>query len=139
MKDFARLFTAVDQTTRTTAKTKALAEFFREASDDDKLWTIALFSGRRPKRAVTTTQLREWASERAGIPLWLLEESYPIVGDLAETIALVLPPASQETDRPTVVALDQGPARTRSGRYRRAARPDPRRVGPTRRDRAVPL
>ena len=100
MKDFARLFTAVDQTTRTTAKTKALAEFFREASDDDKLWTIALFSGRRPKRAATTTQLREWASERAGIPLWLLEESYPIVGDLAETIALVLPPAAQETDRP---------------------------------------
>lgn len=100
MKDFAALFTAVDQTTKTTVKTAALARFFETASDEDKLWTIALFSGRRPKRAVTTTQLREWAAERAGIPLWLLEESYPVVGDLAETIALVLPQAEAETDKP---------------------------------------
>ena len=98
MKDFAALFTAIDQTTKTSLKTKALAEFFRTASDDDKLWTIALFSGRRPKRAVTTTQLREWAAEVGGIPLWLLEESYPIVGDLAETIALTLPPPNRISD-----------------------------------------
>ncbi len=100
MKEFAALFTAIDQTTKTTLKTKALAEYFRTAPDDDKLWTIALFSGRRPKRAVNTTQLREWAAERAGIPLWLLEESYPIVGDLAETIALVLPPSDTHEDKP---------------------------------------
>jgi DNA ligase-1 len=100
MKDFAALFTEVDQTTKTTRKTKALARFFAEASDEDKLWTIALFSGRRPKRAVNTTQLREWAAEEAGIPLWLLEESYPIVGDLAETLALVLPPAPEVSDKP---------------------------------------
>ncbi|MFP7571554.1 ATP-dependent DNA ligase [Marivita sp. S2033] len=100
MKDFAALFTAVDQTTKTTLKTNALAEFFATASDEDKLWTIALFSGRRPKRAVTTTQLREWAAEVGNIPLWLLEESYPIVGDLAETIALTLPPPSRESDLP---------------------------------------
>ena len=98
MKAFAALFSALDQTTRTSLKTKALAEYFTQAPDDDKLWTIALFSGRRPRRAVTTTQLREWAAERAGIPLWLLEESYPIVGDLAETIALVLPEAGEATD-----------------------------------------
>ncbi|MFD1343468.1 ATP-dependent DNA ligase [Litorisediminicola beolgyonensis] len=98
MKRFAELFTAVDQTTRTSAKTAALAAYFRDAPDDDKLWTIALFSGRRPKRAVTTTQLREWAAERAGVPLWLLEESYPIVGDLAETIALILPPAEESSN-----------------------------------------
>ena len=98
MKDFARLFTAIDQTTRTTAKTQAMAQFFRDASDDDKLWTIALFSGRRPKRAVTTTQLREWAADHAGVPLWMLEECYPIVGDLAETLALLLPPARAPSD-----------------------------------------
>src|SRR6056297_3500940 len=91
MKRFADLFTAIDQTTKTNAKVATLAAYFREAPDDDTLWTIALFSGRRPRRAVTTTRLREWAAERAGIPLWLFEESYPIVGDLAETIALVLP------------------------------------------------
>ncbi|EAR51200.1 DNA ligase [Oceanicola granulosus HTCC2516] len=100
MKDFATLFTAVDQTTRTTRKVESLAEFFRTASDADKLWCVALFSGRRPKRVITTTVLREWAAERAGIPLWLFEESYPIVGDLAETIALVLPPAAAHEERP---------------------------------------
>ncbi|SNS62753.1 ATP-dependent DNA ligase [Antarctobacter heliothermus] len=98
MKRFAALFTAIDQTTKTTAKTKALADYFTQAPDSDKLWCIALFLGRRPKRAVTTTALREWAAERAGIPLWLLEESYPIVGDLAETLALILPPPQQTSD-----------------------------------------
>ena len=92
MKRFVALYAAIDQTTKTSAKVAALADYFATAPDADKLWTIALFSGRRPRRAITTTKLREWAAERAGIPLWLFEESYPIVGDLAETIALVLPP-----------------------------------------------
>ncbi|WP_050930221.1 ATP-dependent DNA ligase [Aestuariivita boseongensis] len=99
MKDFARLFTRIDQSTKTTVKVAALAEFFATASEEDRLWTIALFSGRRPKRAVTTTRLREWAAEQAGYPLWLFEEAYPIVGDLAETIALFLPSATEETNR----------------------------------------
>lgn len=92
MKDFAALFNAVDQTTKTTVKVAALAKYFTTAAEDDRLWTVALFSGRRPKRAVTTTRLREWASEASSVPLWLFEDSYAIVGDLAETIALVLPP-----------------------------------------------
>ncbi|MEM6408945.1 MAG: ATP-dependent DNA ligase [Pseudomonadota bacterium] len=99
MKRFAELFTALDQTTKTNAKVAALAGYFRNAPDDDKLWTIALLSGRRPKRGVTTTLLREWAAERADIPLWLFEECYPVVGDLSETIALVLPPARGSSDR----------------------------------------
>ncbi|MEC7668399.1 MAG: ATP-dependent DNA ligase, partial [Pseudomonadota bacterium] len=68
MKAFADLFQAIDQSTKTSIKVAALTDYFRTASDDDKLWTIALFSGRRPKRAVTTTQLREWASEVADVP-----------------------------------------------------------------------
>lgn len=98
MNRFAALFNALDQSTKTTAKVAALAEYFADAPEPDRVWTIAMFSGRRPKRAVTTTRLREWAAERAGIPLWLFEESYPIVGDLAETIALVLPPPTRQTD-----------------------------------------
>lgn len=98
MKEFAALYATLDQTTRTTTKLAALADYFRTAPEPDRLWTIALFSGRRPKRAITTTRLREWAAARAGIPLWLFEESYPIVGDLAETIALVLPPPSTSHD-----------------------------------------
>ncbi|NSX55217.1 ATP-dependent DNA ligase [Parasulfitobacter algicola] len=98
MKRFAQLFTVLDQTTKTTLKTAAMADYFRDAPDDDKLWCIALFSSRRPKRAINTTRLREWAAERAGIPLWLFEEAYPIVGDLAETISLVLPLPSNPQD-----------------------------------------
>jgi len=52
---------------------------------------IALFSGRRPRRAVNTTQLLTWCIEVSGIPGWLFGESYHTVGDLAETIALLLP------------------------------------------------
>ena len=99
MKRFAALFNAIDQSTKTTVKVAALANYFSAAPDDDRLWTIALFSGRRPKRAVTTTKLREWAAERANIPLWLFEESYSIVGDLAETITLVLPPNPTQDDQ----------------------------------------
>lgn len=108
MKEFAALFNKIDQTTKTSVKTKALADFFEAAPEADRLWTIALFSGRRPRRAVTTTKLREWAAELAGIPLWLFEECYPVVGDLAETIALVLPEVETRSDTPLsewIVAL----------------------------------
>lgn len=99
MKDFAALFTRIDESTKTSVKTAALAEYFTTATPDDRLWTIALFTGRRPKRTITATRLREWAAEVAGLPDWLFEESYSIVGDLAETISLVLPPSRESADR----------------------------------------
>lgn len=98
MKHFTTLFSALDQTTKTTEKTKALVEYFTNASDRDKVWGIALFSHRRPRRTVTTTLLRQWAAEKAGIPLWLFEETYHVVGDLAETIAKVLPDGLRQND-----------------------------------------
>ena len=107
MKEFAALFATLDQTTRTNAKVAALADYFRIAPEDDRLWCVALFSGRRPKRAVTTTRLREWAAERAGLPLWLFEESYDVVGDLAETIALVLPPPRTTHDATLAQWIDR--------------------------------
>ena len=99
MKNFTDLFNAVDQSTKTTVKVAAMANFFRYASDSDKLWCVALFSGRRPRRIITTKLLRKWAAERAGLPLWLFEECYPVVGDLAETISLFLPPNDGDKDR----------------------------------------
>ena len=95
MKYFARLIQEVSASTRTSDKLEALVRYFQEAGDADKLWMLALFSGRRPKRSVNSTRLREWAAEIADIPLWLFEESYHSVGDLAETIALVLPEATE--------------------------------------------
>ncbi len=91
MKNFANLIKTLDSTNKTTLKVAALAEYFNSADDDDKLWTIALLSHRRPKRPVNTTLLRLWATEISNIPPWLFEESYHIVGDLAETIALIIP------------------------------------------------
>ena len=98
MKTFATLFSQLDETTKTSHKIKYLSIYFQVAKPMDKLWTIALFSGRRPKRAVTTTQLRHWAAERAEIPLWLFEDCYRVVGDLAEALALILPPAQRTSD-----------------------------------------
>lgn len=96
MKRFAALFAALDATTRTSAKRAALAEHFRAMPEDDLIWTVALLTGRRPKRAATSTELRAWAAEVAGLPLWLFEESHAVVGDLAETIALVLPAPTRQ-------------------------------------------
>lgn len=90
MREFAALFNSIDQTNSTNAKVKALSDYFKNANDDDKLWVIAILSHRRPKRTVTTTLLREWAAEQAQIPLWLFEDTYHIVGDLAETISKLI-------------------------------------------------
>ncbi|MCS5489370.1 ATP-dependent DNA ligase [Algoriphagus limi] len=91
MKHFARLISQLDQSNKTKDKLAALHHFFKEASDRDKVWGIALFTHRRPKRQISTKQLREWCMEYSGIPNWLFEECYHTVGDLAETISLLLP------------------------------------------------
>ncbi|WOI22634.1 ATP-dependent DNA ligase [Nonlabens ulvanivorans] len=99
MKQFAELIRTIDGTNKTTLKVAALTEYFKTAKDEDKLWTIAILSHRRPKRPVNTTLMREWATEISGIPLWLFEESYHIVGDLAETIALILPTTNESSEK----------------------------------------
>ena len=96
MQIFAELINRLDQSTKTGDKLEALAWFFKHASATDSVWVIAIFSHRRPKRQVSTKQLRTWCQEKAGIPDWLFEESYQAVGDLAETIALLLPTARSD-------------------------------------------
>ncbi|HYD23064.1 MAG TPA: ATP-dependent DNA ligase [Flavipsychrobacter sp.] len=101
MRQFAELVTKVGTSTKTNDKLEALVDYFSsEADEKDKVWVIALFSGRRPKRAVNTTQLASYAIEVAGLPFWLFEESYHTVGDLAETIALLLPETAVEQQHP---------------------------------------
>ncbi len=96
MKRFAKLFQQLDETNKTNLKVAAMADYFREAPPEDRVWAIALMSSRRPPRPVKTPLLRQWASEAATIPLWLFEESYHVVGDLAETIALLTGDSSDE-------------------------------------------
>ena len=91
MQRFAALAIKLGTSTKTNDKLEALEGYFTEGADADKVWVIALFSGRRPKRTVNTTLLWEWCRELTGLPGWLFEESYHTVGDLAETIALLLP------------------------------------------------
>lgn len=91
MKEFIDLYRIIDQTSSINNKIDALVTYFNKVNDEDKLWTIALFTSRRPPRAVTTNLLRQWAAELAELPLWLFEDTYHIVGDLAETISLVVP------------------------------------------------
>jgi DNA ligase-1 len=92
MRLFSNLFRILGTSTKTTDKLEALSHYFETANDKDKVWVIALFSGRKPRRAVNTTQLVSWCVEVAGLPGWLFSESYLTVGDLAETISLLLPP-----------------------------------------------
>ena len=98
MKQFADLFTQLDQTTKTLKKLEALVSYFEVASDQDKLWAIALLTGKRPRRTVRTSLLREWAAEAADLPYWLFEESYHVVGDLGETMALLHPNQTSTQD-----------------------------------------
>ena len=90
MRRFAALAVKLGTSTKTNDRLEALENYFSEADDADKVWVIALFSGRRPKRTVNTTLLWEWCREVTGLPGWLFEECYHTVGDLAETIALLL-------------------------------------------------
>ncbi|MEO0507723.1 MAG: ATP-dependent DNA ligase [Bacteroidota bacterium] len=99
MKQFAQLIKTLDSTNKTNVKVNALADYFKTADDRDKVWTIAILSHRRPPRPVNTTLLRQWAAELSQIPSWLFEESYHIVGDLAETIALVVPNSKTGTEK----------------------------------------
>ena len=98
MELFADLVSDISATTKTNDKLDALVKYFAFAPEKDKVWVIALFSGRRPKRVVNSTQLWNWCIEVAALPAWLFAESYHTVGDLAETISLLLPDSRSETD-----------------------------------------
>ena len=105
MRDFAALYWRLDATTSTNDKLAALRDYFTTAPADDAACALHLLSGGKQSRAVSTTLLRQWAAEAAGIPLWLLEECYAQVGDLAETLALVLPPPEAGSDDTSDIGL----------------------------------
>jgi DNA ligase-1 len=107
VREFARLYAALDETTATGEKVAALAEYFRSASPADAAWAVHFLTGRRPKRLVSSVKLAAWAADAAGIPPWLFEESHAVVGDLAETITLLLPDTGASSDRPLAHWVEQ--------------------------------
>jgi DNA ligase-1 len=102
MKAFAQLFLSLDETNKTNEKVKVLKDYFNSVPDTDKMHMLALFTGRKPKRVINATQVRTWATEITNIPIWLFEESYHVVGDLAETIALLMPQNTTGTSSKTL-------------------------------------
>ncbi len=100
MQRFAQLVLRLDSSTSTHAKVQAIADYFAQAPAQDAIWAVFLLSGARRPRAVSTRLLREAALQACGLEAWLFEECYASVGDLAETIALLVAPGACPGEAP---------------------------------------
>ena len=98
MKAFATLYSRLDATTSSNAKLAAMRDYFREADPADAAWAVYFLAGGRPRQLVPTRVLRETAMQAAGLPEWLFEESYQAVGDMAETISLLMSEAEHSSE-----------------------------------------
>ena len=107
MKQFAALVAAIDETTRTSEKVDAMVQYFEDAQPADAAWAVHFLSGERPKRLIPVRRLAAWASEASSVPDWLFEECYQAVGDLAETITLLLPEGDAPVERPLHVWIEE--------------------------------
>jgi DNA ligase-1 len=90
LKRFAALYDAIDATTSTNAKVAAMVKYFADAPPADAAWAVFFLTGRRLKRLVSYVAIRDWTLAATGLDEWLLGECYAVVGDGAETAALVL-------------------------------------------------
>jgi DNA ligase-1 len=98
MREFARLYAELDETTATNRKLEALQTYFQCAAPENAAWAVYFLAGGKPRQAVPVKLLRQYAIEYAQLDDWLFEESYQAVGDLAETIAHILPPPERHSD-----------------------------------------
>jgi DNA ligase 1 len=111
MRHFAQLYQALDASTATTAKVAALVAYFRavgESAPADAAWAVYFLAGGKPRQVLPTARLREAACQRAGVDDWLFEACYQAVGDLAETIALILPHGQQRSNLGLAHWIEQG-------------------------------
>ncbi|CAI8784933.1 DNA ligase 1 [Pseudomonas marginalis] len=107
MKAFAELYANLDATTSSNAKLAALQAYFLQAPPEDAAWAVYFLSGGRPRQLVPTRLLRDMATEASGIEPWLFEESYQSVGDLAETISLLLPESTYTSEDGLSIWLEE--------------------------------
>src|SRR5689334_1203583 len=98
MKRFAQLYRELDGTNSTLGKIAALERYFKDVPATDAAWAVYLLSGNKPRQVVPSRKLYALALELAGLPEWLMDECYEAVGDLAETVAHVLPAATEPSD-----------------------------------------
>ncbi len=100
MKSFADLYAELDETNKTSGKVEALTRYFAHAPAADAAWAVYFLVGRKPRQAVSSTRMWDWAAEASGLAEWLFAECYHAVGDIAETVTLVLPAPERSSDRP---------------------------------------
>jgi DNA ligase-1 len=98
IESFAALYRLLEETTRTGEKVEALVDYFRQVDAADGAWAVHLLSGEKLKRLVPYSRLRQWGQAGSGLPTWLFEESYQAVGDLAETLSLIVPSRAVHTE-----------------------------------------
>lgn len=107
MREFARLYADLDETTSTTRKLEALQAYFSSATPENAAWAVYFLAGGKPRQAVPTKLLRQYAIEYAALDEWLFDESYHAVGDFAETIAHILPPPTERSDIGLAVWMEE--------------------------------
>jgi DNA ligase-1 len=107
MKQFAALYRELDASTSNLAKQAALQRYLQAAAPADAAWAVYFLAGGRPRQLVPTKLLRLLAQQAAGLPEWLFDESYEAVGDLAETLSLLLPPPTEAHDLSLAAWLEQ--------------------------------
>ena len=107
MKAFAALYRELDATTSSLAKQAALQRYLQAAAPEDAAWAVYFLAGGKPRQLVPTKLLRLLAQESAGLPEWLFDESYEAVGDLAETISLLLPPPTEQHELGLAAWIEQ--------------------------------
>jgi DNA ligase-1 len=98
MREFARLYAELDETTATNRKLEALRNYFEHAAPENAAWAVYFLAGGKPRQAVPSKLMRQYAIEYAGLDDWLFDECYAAVGDMAETIAHILPPPTRHSD-----------------------------------------
>jgi DNA ligase 1 len=119
MKDFAALYHRIDAATGTTHKNEAIQDYLRAAIADESrhasaAWAVYFLAGGKPRQTVATKLLRQLALDATGLPEWLIDESYENVGDLAETLTLLLPPPQASEDLPLDVWMNDRLLRLRA-------------------------
>jgi len=107
MREFARLYAELDETTSTKRKLDALQAYFSQAAPENAAWAVYFLAGGKPRQAVPVKLLRQYATQYAGLDEWLFDECYNAVGDLAETIAHILPAPQHESDVGLAVWIEQ--------------------------------
>ena len=106
MRTFSQLFDQLERATQASERIAAFEDYFRSVPAADASWALWILMGGRLKRSVAPVRLRQWTAELADLPLWLVEECHAVVGDLGETLALLLPPNATPSP-PTLATLMQ--------------------------------